>query len=213
MSHHNAIYDSQELKVDFSDENFASRHSTFRSNTRTKETAEIQETSFGYNYINPVFKDDDGNPIKTSNWSTNGTPRVPRWSTSDSLKDAIASLEDLTNRLNSEDNISRVSNMSRGRYSEKSFKDDVEDIAFDTPPIDYPEDVWTEDNAILMRSDLLDHANSHLARTNSSQPDNVFVEKATFADGNALRDINEVNAPTSDERNSGVSIIEAATAF
>ena len=206
MSHHNAIYDSQELKVEFGDENFSSRHSTFRSNTRPKEPAEVQETSFGYNYINPVFTDDDGNPIKMSSLSGNTTPRVPRWSTSDSLKDAIASLEDLTNRLNSEDNISRVSNMSRGRYSEKSLNDDQDGEIYIMPQTDYPNEKQTEDSAILVHSDMLECIEN-------SQSDGYYVQRPVYSDEETLRDSVEVNAPNGDLRNSDTRVVEASTAF
>ena len=211
MSRRNTIYDSQELKVNFGDENFPSRHSTFRSSrsSPTPGALETLETSFGGNYINPVFTDDEGQPVRVSSWTGDGTPRIPRWSTSDSLKDAIASLEDLTNRLNSEDNISRVSNMSKARQSQKSFKEDSDDNANDKyiiPPVDYPRYAQTEDSAVLVRSDILDHLNSQASETE-------IQDNAKFADGEILREIIEINAPNSEERQFPVNVTEASTAF
>lgn len=115
------MYDSQELRMDFSEDE-PSRMSTFRGPGRKQ--SEHLEGSFGLGFVNTAFNcdGDNINAPTTPTWSCNDTPRVPRWSTSDSLKDAMESLDELTHRLNSEDNISRVSNMSRGRRSEKSSK-------------------------------------------------------------------------------------------
>ena len=206
MSRRNTIYDSQEMKMMFGVENDASRHSTFRGSTHRRSAPESIETSFGGNYVNPVFTDDDGNPVTKSSWSGSGTPRIPRWSTSDSLKDAIASLEDLTSRLNSEDNISRVSNLSKGRQSQKSFKQDSQNDPYVIPVADYPVYDQVVDQTILVRSDVLDRLNSQ-----HSEPE--YGNKFVFADGEILREIIEVNAPNSEENNNVVNVTEVSTAF
>lgn len=115
-----ALYDSQELRMDFGEE-YASRISTFRRN-RYKDDEIPLEGSFGTGVVNMAYTNDDDNGPKTPTWSANDTPRIPRWNTSDSLKDAIQSLEDLTTRLNAEDNISGVTSLSRERRSQKSNK-------------------------------------------------------------------------------------------
>ena len=194
------------MKVNFGEENHASRHSTFRGSTHRRSSPGPIETSFGGNYINPVFTDEDGNPVTRSSWSESGTPRIPRWSTSDSLKDAIASLEDLTSRLNSEDNISRVSNLSKSRQSQKSFKPDSELDQDIVPVADYPIYDQVADDTVLVHSDVLD-------RVNSQQSDSDYRDKPVFADGEILREIIEVNAPNSEENNNVVTVTEVSTAF
>ncbi|XP_053390764.1 uncharacterized protein LOC128553614 [Mercenaria mercenaria] len=98
------LYDSQELRMDFAEEELPSRFSTFKGPGKESEVS--LEGSFGLGYVNAAFNcdGDDINTPRTPTWSCNDTPRIPRWSTSDSLKDAMASLEELTNRLNREDN-------------------------------------------------------------------------------------------------------------
>ncbi|XP_045196353.2 protocadherin Fat 4-like [Mercenaria mercenaria] len=120
------LYDSQELRMDFAEEELPSRFSTFKG--ARKESEVSLEGSFGLGYVNAAFNcdGDDINTPRTPTWSCNDTPRIPRWSTSDSLKDAMASLEELTHRLNTEDNISRVSNISRSRRSQKSDKSELQ---------------------------------------------------------------------------------------
>jgi hypothetical protein len=113
------MYDSQELRMNFGAEELPSVFSTFRGRPR-KDNESPLEGSFGLGYINTACDVDDDIAPKTPTWSVSDTPRIPMWSTSDSLKDAMASLEELSNRLNSEDNISRISNMSRGLRSQKS---------------------------------------------------------------------------------------------
>ena len=208
MSRRSTIYDSQEMKVNFGEEAVTtSRPSTFRGSTHRRSSPQPIETSFGGNYINPVFTDDDGNPvIRSSSWTEAGTPRIPRWSTSDSLKDAIASLEDLTSRLNSEDNISRVSNMSKSRQSQKSFKPDSEFDDGTVPMPDYPVYDQVADDTVLVHSDVLDRVNSHHSDMDSRG-------KPIFADGEILREIIEVNAPNSEENNNVVTVTEVSTAF
>lgn len=114
------LYDSQELRMNFSEDDIPSRFSTFRG-PRKKEDENL-EGSFGLGFVNSAFNQDgeEINAPVTPTWSCNDTPRVPRWSTTDSLKDAMESLEELTSRLNSEDNISRITNISRGAKSQKS---------------------------------------------------------------------------------------------
>lgn len=114
------LYDSQELRMEFGDE-VPSRLNTFAGRMRRTAPEDPLEGSFGLGVINTGFTDTVfENGPKTPTWSTSDTPRIPKWSTSDSVKDAIESLDDLTTRLNSEDNISRVSNLSRSRRSVKS---------------------------------------------------------------------------------------------
>ena len=116
------MYASQELRMDFGYE-IPSRFSTYRGG-RGKDDEIPLEGSFGLGYVNSGFTGDgDTTSPKTPHiWHTSDEPRIPRWNTSDSLKDALQSLEDLTSRLNSEDNISAVTNMSRERRSLKSNK-------------------------------------------------------------------------------------------
>lgn len=107
--------------MDFGDE-YPSRFSTFRG-TRGRDDEIPLEGSFGLGFVNKAFVSEDTiSGSKTPIWQSNDDPRIPRWNTSDSLKDAIQSLDDLTNRLNSEDNISAVTNLSRDRRSLKSNK-------------------------------------------------------------------------------------------
>ena len=115
------LYQSQEMQMNFGAE-FPSRMSSFRHNT-SKDSDTALEGSFGLGYINAAYLDDEHRP-KTPTWSAQETPRVPRWSTTDSLKDAFESLDELTSRLNAEDSISRVTSLSMERRSQRSARSD-----------------------------------------------------------------------------------------
>ena len=153
------LYDTQEIRLEFGDERGSGHLNREFRRSKSKESEE-QEGSFGLGYLNTAYlpdDDDDENAPKTPTWSTNDTPRIPRWNTSDSLKDAMESLEELTNRLNAEDNISRITSLSRERKSLRSYKssndgtpivDDVQEKHktskdsddYITPIVDYPID-------------------------------------------------------------------------
>lgn len=217
MSRRYTIYDSQEMKMDFGDENFLSRHSTFRGSSHRRSAAESLETSFNGNYINPVFTDDEGNPVKVSTWSGCGTPRIPRWSTSDSIKDAIASLEDLTKRLNSEDNISRVSNMSKSRQSQKSFKPDAEP-EYEIRSADYPLHEQKAEKTALVGSDLLDCLNNQNPQAGLQGKTAYENLELIDTDGDIRETVEvsapnsvEVSVPNSEQNNNKIIVTEVST--
>lgn len=175
-----AMYDSQELRMDFNEDELHSRLSTFRQSTETS-----LEGSFGYGYVNTAFHSDgdDVDTPKTPTWSCNDTPRIPRWSTSDSLKEAMASIDELTSRLNSEDNISRVSSMSRCRMSQKSSRDEPQ-----TPRSDVNQPSNSMDTGVIARYE-------NIVIDSPSQHPGVFYEERgdgnENADDNRDRDMSE----------------------
>lgn len=168
--------------MDFNEDALHSRSNTFRRSDRN-ETETSLEGSFGYGYVNTAFNSDgdDVDSPKTPTWSCNDTPRIPRWSTNDSLKDAMASIDELTSRLNSEDNISRVSSLSRSRMSPQSSEPQ-------TPRSDVYQASNSTDTGVMARYE-------NIAIDSPSQNSGVFTEESedgnNNADDNHDRDVSE----------------------
>ncbi|KAL4232680.1 Cadherin-23 [Mactra antiquata] len=186
LSRRSTMYDSQEIGMDFGDEH-SSRLNTSTNRLRRNAQEETLEGSFGMGIVNSGFVDYENLP-KTPTWSTGNTPRIPRWSTTDSIKDAMESLDELTSRLNSEDNISRVSNLSRSR---RSLKSNVSESRSDKIPNGMRQSTpRTDDNT---SHDPIKYSAGNETCDDVFKNENYGFDNSQIDDAMALRNDNDMN--------------------
>ncbi|KAH3735124.1 protocadherin Fat 4-like [Dreissena polymorpha] len=176
------MYSTQELSLDFYHD-IPSGYSTHRrtQSDQSEHNYEFQ-SSFGLGIINSGYAVNDEDAPKTPIWSTISTPRIPRWTTTDSLKDAMESLDALTSRLNAEDTISGVTSISLERRSLKSAKSEPNS----------PRGCEMNSNQALKKA----HSFSPASRNelNKKSPDGVYVNGSVVNEKDSPYE-NDVTAP------------------